>query len=81
MNEEFKVNYWVNDGLFKWDRQQHFMINKDDINHDMDDMKLLSLFYELMNEDFLNKISPFSYDEDKFIAWAKEVIKEGCGDE
>lgn len=76
MNEKFRVTWGVEDGYAGGARPHYFSIRVDALNGDEDDAALNVLFYAELEQEFQDKITPYSADRDAFVAWAKERIAE-----
>lgn len=74
--DKFTATYKVDDGYVGKSRSQHFELDEGDIDPDMDESELRSLFNDAMEEDFKVNINYYSSDEDRFVEWAKEVQEE-----
>ena len=73
--EEFEVAWEAEDGYVGGSRPHHFYISADELDEDMSDSDIKNLFWESVQCDFEQKVSPIPEDEDKFVEWAKEHIK------
>ena len=76
MAESFTVTWRISDGYVGRDRPHHFTIPADSLNGDETDDDLRRIFEEMLEEEFAEKIQPYSDDDAKFIAWARERIAE-----
>jgi len=72
--KDFKVVYEVDEGCVGGYKPRSFYIPTEDLEEDMSDKTLASLFRECLEEDFLQNVYPVSQDEEAFIEWAKEQI-------
>lgn len=76
MSNKFRVTWEADDGYAGGSAPQRFSISADDVPDDMDDEELRKWFWESVQEDFEQRVSAISQDEDEFVAWAKEVLIE-----
>lgn len=81
MTEKFKGSYQVDDGYCGGSRPQSFTISADEIEDDMDDKDLENLYYEEMQDHFVQNISPVSDQVSEFIEWAKEQMAARADEE
>lgn len=79
--DKFEVRYQAYDGYAGGARPQYFKVRADDIDPGSSDKELESLFWELLQEDFQQKVSPEPDNLGDFMAWAREVAKRGDADE
>ena len=73
--EKFEVTWEADDGYVGGSRPHHLCIREDDLEDDWDDKQLRDYFWESVQSDFEQQVSPVSEDEEKFIEWARERIK------
>lgn len=73
---KFQCTYEVDDGYAGGSRPKHFSIDESDIEEDMTENELRILFENEMRNDFEQRVSPFQKNEDEFVEWAKERLKE-----
>lgn len=73
--EKFQCRYEIEDGYAGKSSPQYFDIYESDIEDDMDETDLESMFDELMQDDFYQNIYPYEKNKDEFIEWAKEIIE------
>lgn len=81
MDNEFEVTWEADDGYAGGSRPHSFTISEDEFADDDDDKSLSTLFWDLLQTDFEQTVSPFSDDEAAFIAWAKAKIAERASTE
>lgn len=74
---DFNAKYEVNDGYCGGSRPQGFRICAGDYDFPANatDDRLLEIFYEAIDEDMRQKISPHNVNEAEFLEWAREQIK------
>lgn len=71
--EKFDVRWDIDDG-YVGSRPHHFDIREDEFEDESTDQDLIDLFWNLVEEDLQQRVSPISEDETRFVAWAKERI-------
>ena len=83
MSNSFKVEWEVEDGYVGPSRPQRFKVFADDIflSSDMNEEDIINELDFLVDIDFKNKISYTVTNQDEFIEWMKERIKEVKEDE
>lgn len=74
--DSFGVTWEADDGYCGGSRPHHFDIDARDINGDEDEKELRSLFWESVQHDFEQRVSPVSDQEEEFVQWAKEVQEQ-----
>jgi hypothetical protein len=77
----FEAIWEVDDGYAGGSAPQYTIINDDDLYPDMDDDEIRTLFDELIQESFNEKISWYSKSREDFVDWAHkriEAMKEGA---
>lgn len=79
MSNQFEVTWEADDGYCGGSRPHSFHIRAEDIEEDMTEKELSDLFWDEVQNDFQQRVSPVSRDEDEFIAWAKEQIENRIG--
>lgn len=72
----FTIRYGIDDGYAGGDRPQSFQFHDSDLEDDMDDEALERLYYEAIQTDFEQKISPYGKNIGEFMEWAREKIKQ-----
>jgi hypothetical protein len=72
----FEVTWEAEDGYVCGSRPHHFQISPDDLDEDMSDEDLKSLFWEAIQSDFERRVSPVSEDEERFLEWARTKIED-----
>lgn len=77
----FQGQYQVDDGYVGASRPQHFPVFMDDIEDDMTDDQLESLYEDLAYEHFLQNVSCITSRLGEFKVWAKKVMAERSEDE
>ncbi len=74
-DNEFRVTWGVDDGYAgSRGRPHHFSIHKSELDGDMDEETLTSLFWDSIKNDFEQTIHTYSGQEQEFVEWAKEQI-------
>jgi len=73
MSDVFYVEWGVEDGYTGKARTHHFDISSDDIDQDMSEEDLRRLFQDSLQEEFDQRISFYSPDEDAFVEWAGDM--------
>lgn len=78
----FSFTWEVSDGYCGGARPQRVTISDHDIEDDMDEKELLALLEGIVQDDFENVAHPTWKDseEQKFLEWAKAVIKNSTGE-
>ena len=77
MNDKFKVTYSNDDGYAGGSRPHSFAIQVQELDEELTEEELSSLFWESIRGDFEQRhLNLFSGSEAEFIAWAKEKIAE-----
>lgn len=76
MTRKFKVRWEVGDGYAGGSRPHWFEITDDFFQDDDTETHLRALFQEELERNFRDTITPYSDDEDAFVAWAIERQKE-----
>lgn len=71
---KFQATYGISDGYAGGDRPHHFSISSDEIEDDMTDEDLKTLYTDYVQDDFNDKIYPVPRKVDEFVAWAREQI-------
>lgn len=74
MSNKFTITWEASDGYCGGGRPHSINFRADELEDDMSDADLESLFWDAVRIDFENQVSPVSNDQDNFIAWAKEQI-------
>ena len=74
MAEKYEITWQADDGYVGGSAPQHCAIDAYDIDADMSEEDLKNLFWQVVQDDFEQKVSPVSEDEVSFIEWAKEEI-------
>lgn len=69
----FNVSWEAEDGYCGGGRPQHCYIHADEIEPEMSENDLRTLFCDTVQADFENRVSWTSGDEDKFVEWAKQI--------
>ena len=72
----FEARYQVEDGYAGGTRPQYFTIDAGDLEDDMTDDELESLYHEKCEEDMRQKIGCGPNRIDEFVAWAREQLNE-----
>jgi hypothetical protein len=80
-DSSFTVKWQAYDGYAGRARPQSFVVDPGEIEEDMDDDALEELFYELLSDDFREKVSAESPDVDAFVDWARGVIAARAADD
>ena len=77
-DNRFEATYQTYDGYAGGSRPQHFEIRADDLEEDMGDNELESLFEQSMREHFQQNIYPEGYGSslEGFKAWARQKLAE-----
>ncbi len=76
MTDKFEARYEVEDGYCGKSRPQHFNICSSEIEDDMNIDDLKELYYDMVQNDFEQKISAGAERVDEFIEWAENVINK-----
>lgn len=71
--KKFKVKYQVSDGYVGNSRPIYFYIDESDIEDHMDDLDIEGLFYEMVQDDFENRIFPEGGNLAEFMEWAYKI--------
>ena len=74
--EGFEVTWEADDGYVGGSAPHIFYISEDDIYDGMDEEELKRLFWTSVQENFEQRVSPVSEDEEAFIGWAQTVIEK-----
>lgn len=74
-SNRFTARYGVDDGYVSGGRTHSFSVDAGDLDADMTEKELESLFYESMQDDFEQKVQPYPMNIDEFVAWAREQIE------
>ena len=72
----FRARYLIEDGHVGPSSPQYFNIEEEDIEEDMTEEKLMGLFSELMQEDFVQSVYPIIDCEEDFLEWCKEILRK-----
>lgn len=72
MAERFKITWEAEDGYVSGSRPHHTSLLDDDFETDTSEKELREIFWQAVQDDFANKVSPVSDQEEEFLAWAKE---------
>lgn len=75
MSDKFEITYGVDDGYAGRDRPQYVSIDVEELEEDMDEDELDSIFWQIVEESFQQTVSYYSEDRNKFVTWAKEKIQ------
>lgn len=73
MTDKFKVKYQAADGYVGKERPLYFSINSSEIEDDMDDEALSELYYEMVQNDFEQKVCAEGENLEEFLEWARQV--------
>ena len=76
MSDKFQITFQVDDGYAGGSRPQRGTAYASDIGEDMTDDDLISLYEEIVRDEFELKIHPYGTNASEFMAWAKERIQE-----
>lgn len=76
MGNKFEAMYQVQDGFVGKDRPRTFNIDHSDIEEGASIEELKDLYYDMVQNDFEQNISPGAERMDEFLAWAEKVISE-----
>lgn len=76
MKHGFEVTWEAKDGYVSEGRPQHITIDRDEIDPDMTEAQLRTIFFDTVQADFEQTVSWSTDDEEDFVEWAKEVQKE-----
>ena len=74
-SDHFRVTWEAEDGFVSGSRPHSFKINAEELDSD-DERSLHDYFWEYVQDEFTQHVSPTSDDEERFIAWAKQKIAE-----
>lgn len=77
--DKFKIRYCVDDGYAGPSRPHYIIVPKSDIE-DLEDDELLWFFNETIKENFEKEICPYGENQDEFIEWARNIIKQNRED-
>jgi hypothetical protein len=73
MSDKFEVTWEADDGYAGGSAPHRFTISADDIEGDMTDAEIREWFWEAVQEDFNQRVSPTSEDENAFFVWVKKA--------
>ena len=73
MTDKFKVKYQAADGYVGKDRPLYFSIDSSEIEDGMDDEDLSELYYDMVENDFAQKVSAEGENLDEFFEWVRQV--------
>ena len=74
-NEEFDVTYGNDDGYAGGSRPHYFSIGSFELEEEMTEEGIKSLFWDKIDEDFKqNHLNIYSDQESEFVEWAKKQI-------
>lgn len=73
MTEKFKVKYQAADGYVGKERPLYFHIDSSEVEDDMGDEELSELYYDMVQNDFEQKVSAEGENLDEFLEWARSV--------
>ncbi len=71
--DKFQITYEVNDGYVGPSAPHYTSFRSDDLNGDESDEELKQMFWDEIQRDFNETITPYSKQEDEFVAWAKKL--------
>lgn len=74
MANKFTARYCIDDG-YVGNRPKYFSISEHDIEDDMDESELRSLYQESVDDAFRRDISAYGENENEFVEWALATIK------
>lgn len=77
----FEVVWSAEDGYVGKGRPQSFYIEPSDIEGYETDEELEKLLDDMARDDFENRVSYSVHNSEDFIAWAREIINAGNGDD
>jgi hypothetical protein len=81
MKNDFNITWGADDGYVGGSRPHNVKVSESDLDDSMTEEELRSMFWDIVQSDFEEKVTPFSDDEKKFINWAEEVIEKQKQDE
>ena len=76
MSKCFEVKWEVDDGYCGASAPQSFYIDASDLDDDMSESEIVSLFEETLQDEFLQTAHPVAENQDKFVEWAKRIIAQ-----
>ncbi len=76
MTEKFQARYEVADGYVGKSRPLYVSISADDLYEDMTDEDIKEVYEENIDSHFEQNVRPEGENEEEFLTWAKETIKQ-----
>lgn len=73
-NRRFPGRYELEDGYCGGSRPQSFSIGEGDLEDDMEEHELRTLFYEMAEEHMRQSIGIVGRNEDEFVKWAQGIL-------
>lgn len=75
-DQDFTIEWQVEDGYCGGSRPQHTPVDADMLDDEMDDAELEELYNVIVDEEFMQNISGYGTNLEKFKEWAREALAE-----
>ena len=73
-NRRFPGRYELEDGYVGGSRTQRFSVGEDELDDDMTENDLRTLFYNMAEEHMHQNIGIAGLNEDEFVEWAQGIL-------
>ncbi len=77
----FEITWSAEDGYVGKGRPQTFTVDPSDIEGFVTDDELEKLLDDMVQDEFANRVSPSVHNTSEFLAWAREIIDAGNGED